>query len=283
MQPERKFRLSKDIPLAEYPKPEVFLAEARRLIEEAQKQGMILRVMGPIALYFHFPEFVDLYRRMERLGDRVFTDIDFASYGKFRGKIVPFFQAYGYELEKRAAMISGNTRHIYFGDRVPMIDVFFDQLAYNHPVDYRGRLEIHPYCVSLTDLLLQKLQIVQINDKDLKDAMLLLLAGPVGEVDVDNAHTSSVNPPAGRINIRYLARLMSDDWGFYYTSTTNLAKIKMAVDQVPALTEQNRELIGERADSIVQHIEKAPKTSKWKGRAKVGTKKPWYNEVSDWS
>jgi len=271
MQPERKFRLPKDIPLQEYPKPEDFLEEARRLIEEGKKQGIILRVMGPIALHFHFPEYVDLYRRMERLGNRVFTDIDFASYGKCRGKIVPFFQMHGYELEKRAAMLSGNTRHIYFGSRVPMIDVFFDQLAYNHPIDYRGRLEIHPYCVSLTDLLLQKLQIVQINDKDLKDAMLLLLAATVGELE------------AGKINHRYLAKLMSDDWGFYYTSTMNLAKVKMAVDQVSVLTDQHRGLIREQVDDIVRHIENVPKSRKWKGRAKVGTKKPWYNEVSDWS
>src|SRR3972149_7398862 len=105
MENVKKFRLPKDIPLEEYPKPEVFLEEARRLIEEAQKQGIVLRVMGPIALHFYFHEYVDLYRRMERLGDRVFTDIDFASYGKCRSKIVPFFQAQGYELEKRAALI----------------------------------------------------------------------------------------------------------------------------------------------------------------------------------
>jgi len=271
MQPGRKFRLPKDIPLQEYPKPDDFLTETRWLIDEAHKEGIILRVMGPIALHFHFPEYVGLYRQMERLGDRVFTDIDFASYGKYRGKIVPFFQTHGYELEKRAAMLSGNTRHIYFGGRVPMIDVFFDQLAYNHPIDYRGRLEIHPYCVSLTDLLLQKLQIVQINDKDLKDAMLLLLAATVGELEV------------GKINHRYLAKLMSDDWGFYYTSTMNLAKVKMAVDQVSVLTGQHRGLIRERIDDIVRHIENVHKSGKWKGRAKVGTKKPWYNEVSDWS
>jgi len=271
MQPVHKFKLPKDIPLEEYPKPEAFLEEAQRLTDEAQKQGIILRVMGPIALHFHFPEYVDLYRRMERLGDRVFTDIDYASYGKCRGKIVPFFQAQGYDLEKRAAMISGNTRHIYFGSRVPMIDVFFDQLAYNHPIDYRRRLEIHPYCVSLTDLLLQKLQIVQINDKDLKDAMLLLLAATIGEVE------------AGKINLHYLAKLMSDDWGFFYTSTTNLVKVKMAVDQVAVLTDQQRDMIRKRVDEIVLGIENAPKSGKWKGRAKVGTKKPWYNEVSDWS
>jgi hypothetical protein len=230
-----------------------------------------LRVMGPIALHFYFPDFVDLYRKMERLGDRVFTDIDYASYGKCRGKIVPFFEKQNFTLEKRAAMLSGNTRHIYFGDRIPMIDVFFDQLSYNHPIDYRGRLEIHPYCVSLTDLLLQKLQIVQINDKDLKDGMLLLLAAQVGDTDKE------------MINTKYVAKLMSDDWGFYYTSTMNLEKIKLASSAVPILTDHHRLAIAQNADRIIQAIENAPKSGKWKGRAKVGTKKPWYNEVSDWA
>ena len=47
---QKQFRLPKDIPLGEYPKPEVYLEEGRRLTEDAQKQGIILRVMGPIAL-----------------------------------------------------------------------------------------------------------------------------------------------------------------------------------------------------------------------------------------
>jgi hypothetical protein len=38
MLPVKKFRLPKDIPLEEYPKPEEYLNEARRLTEEAQKQ-----------------------------------------------------------------------------------------------------------------------------------------------------------------------------------------------------------------------------------------------------
>lgn len=267
---ERKFRLPKDIPIEEYPQPEEYLSETKRLIEEGQKQGIKLRVMGPIALHFFFPEYVDLYRKMERLGDRVFTDIDYASYGKSRGKIVPFFETQNYTLEKRAAMISGNSRHIYFGDRIPMIDVFFDKLSYNHPIDYRGRLDIHPYCVSLADLLLQKLQIVQINDKDLKDGMLLLLAARIGESD------------EGMINAKYIAKLMSDDWGFYHTSTMNLEKIKLSSAGVTVLTDQHRSVIAEKADKLLQEIENTPKSGKWKSRSKVGTKKLWYNEIPDW-
>lgn len=267
---ERKFRLPKDISMEEYPKPETYLEEARHLTDEAQKQGMILRVMGPIALHFYFPEYVDLYRRMERLGERVFTDIDYASYGKFRNQMVPFFQQQGYALEKRAAMISGGTRLIFFDGRIPMIDVFYDRLDYNHPIQYKGRLEIHPYCVSLTDLLLQKLQIVQINDKDLKDAMLLLLAAKVGETE------------AGMINAKYVAGLMSEDWGFYHTSTTNLGRIQTAVDGVNALDDTQRGRICEQANLVIKYIEDAPKSWGWKLRAKTGTKKIWYKEVSDW-
>ncbi len=125
-------------------------------------------------------------------------------------------------------------------------------------------------CVSLTDLLLQKLQIVQINDKDLKDAMLLLLAAHVGGLD------------SGMINLKYLAKLMSDDWGFYYTATANLEKVKGTVDGVAVFLDAHRVIIREKADQILQAIENAPKSGKWKGRAKVGTRKPWYNEVSDW-
>ena len=223
-----QFRLPKDIPMSEYPKPEAYLEEGRRLAEDAQKLGIVLRVMGPIALHYYFPDYVDLYSRMERLGERVFTDIDFAAYGKHRGKLVPFFENHGYELEKRAAMVSGGTRLIFFSSNIPMIDVFFDKLDYNHPIDYRGRLENHPHCVSLADLMLQKLQIVQINDKDLKDAMLLLLAAPLGETDKDG------------INIKYIAKLFADDWGFYHTATNNLKKIKDATAGVKALTDEQR-------------------------------------------
>jgi hypothetical protein len=268
---ERKFRLPKDIPLEEYPKPEVYLEEARRLIEAAQQQGLILRVMGPIALHYYFPDYVDLYQRMERLGERVFTDIDYAAYGKHRGKLVGFFQSQGYDYDRRTMMLFGQNRHIYFSERIPMIDVFFDRLDMNHCVDYKGRLEIHPYCVSLTDLLLQKLQIVQINDKDLKDGMLLLLAAPVGDDDRD------------QINRRYVAKIMADDWGFYYTATTNLGRIKAAMAGVAALSDEQRATISTKADLILRAIEDAPKSGRWKRRAQVGTKKPWYNEVSDWA
>ncbi len=125
-----------------------------------------------------------------------------------------------------------------------MIDVFFDRLNYNHPIDYRGRLDSIRYCVSLTDLLLQKLQIVQINDKDLKDAMLLLLAG---EVSPTGGRRPSI---AG-----YVAQLMADDWGFYHTATANLDKVGESAAGVAALSGSNASDIAENAAAILRQIE----------------------------
>jgi hypothetical protein len=264
------FRLPKEIPMEEYPKPEVFLDEARRLVDDAQRQGLYLRVMGPIALHFHFPQYVDLYYKLERLGERVFTDIDFASYGKFRGKMVDFFHNQGYEIEKQAMLVLGQQRHIYFGGAVPMIDIFYDALDMNHKVDYTHRLELHPYCVTLTDLLLQKLQIVQINEKDLKDCLLLFTASPVDTTDT------------GAINASYVAKIMANDWGFCYTSTMNLEKVKKIAEMVPALTPEQRVTICSRVDQVLSVIENEPKSLKWKMRARTGAKKQWYNEVADW-
>jgi hypothetical protein len=265
----KQFRLPKDIPLEEYPKPETYLSETRRLIEAARQRNLVIRVMGPIALHLYFPEHVELYRRMERLGERVFTDIDFAAYGKQRPQLVEFFVQQGYNFDKDTMMYFGQERHIYFGDTIPMIDVFFDRLDMNHMVDYRGRLEIHPLCVSLTDLLLQKLQIWEINDKDLKDAMLLLLAGSMQAGDGPG------------VSLGYLARRMSDDWGFYYTSTTNLSRLKEAMSRVPVLDEAMQQQIGARVDQILAAIENEPKTWKWKLRARSGARQPWYKEVYD--
>jgi hypothetical protein len=143
-------------------------------------------------------------------------------------------------------------------------------LDYNHPIDYRNRLNLDEYCVSLADLMLQKLQIVQINDKDIKDAMLLLLAAPLGDKDKHE------------INAQYIAKLFSDDWGFYYTGTTNLAKIKSALDDVKALNDEHRAIISNKVDQFIEIIEKMPKSGKWKSRAKTGASKIWYKEVADW-
>jgi hypothetical protein len=100
--------------------------------------------------------------------------------------------------------------------------------------------------------------------------MLLLLAARVG------VHAE------GEIDAPYVTKIMGDDWGFYHTATTNLGKVKAAVDGVPALGDAEKAIILGNAEELLLALEREPKSGKWKRRADVGTKKPWYNEVSDW-
>ena len=94
-----------------------------------------MRVMGPLALHYYFPEQVDLYARLERLGERYFTDIDFVADGKSGGKIKGLMEKLGYECDVNTLMMTGKTRQIYYGGAVPMIDVFLDKLDYCHEVE----------------------------------------------------------------------------------------------------------------------------------------------------
>ena len=266
-----EFILPKDIPIENYPSPEVFLSEGRRIVEAAQQRGIIMRVMGPLALHYYFPDQVELYRALERLGERTFTDIDYAAYGKGQGKMKGFMETLGYECDLNTLMASGKTRHIYFGGAVPMIDVFFDKLDYCHEVAYKDRLELDEYSVSQADILLQKLQIWEINDKDLKDIEYLFVVAEVGDDD----HK--------KINQSYVAKRFADDWGFWYTATTNLGRVKEHCDKVGALSTAQREQIKARCDQFLARIEAEPKSKGWHKRAKKGTEKIWYNTgFSDW-
>jgi hypothetical protein len=267
-----RFILPRDIPIEDYPRPEVFLSEGRRLVEEAQTRGLIVRVMGPLALHYYFPDQIDLYSRLERLGERYFTDIDLAAYGKQRRMIRPFMEEMGYECELQTLALSGDTRQIYYAGPVPMIDVFFDKLDYCHEVSYEGRLELHPYCVSLSDVLLQKLQIVEINDKDLKDIEFLLIAAEIGADDSE------------KINARYIAKRFAEDWGFWYTATQlNLPKVKSHCTSGHVLSQDMSGRVIAQADKLLASIDAEPKTKSWNKRAKKGTGKIWYNEdFSDW-
>jgi len=267
----KKFRLPTEIPLEEYPSSEEFIAEALDCVEEAEKEGIILRIMGGMAIYLHSQEYENLWRMLGRLGERVFTDIDFASYGRYGDKLLKFFEKRGYSYDPRLLWHYGRQRQIFFGGRVPMVEVFFDRLEMCHTINFKGRLEVDKPTLPPTELMLQKLQIVELNEKDIKDLIVLLRAHPVGMDDED------------KINLNVLKRAgLMDDWGFWYTVTTNLRKVRESLRGYDVLSDEDVGVVDERIKRLLEFLEKEPKSLKWKMRARVGTKKKWYREVEDW-
>jgi len=249
---------------------EEFERQALDIVRAAEKSGIHLRLLGAVAFRIHCPAHRDLQLAMQR----VLTDIDFAAYYKQEKAIDKFFmKELGYE-SQQAALTPGLMvgRKIYDdpGGTRPHIDVFFDKLNMCHVVSWeKGRLEIDSVTISLADLMLEKLQIVHINEKDVKDVMMLLREHEVGD------HDHEV------VNIDYISKLMSKDWGFYHTSTTNLRKIKSLLGEYDALSAEDRDVISVRIDEMLAMIEKEPKSVGWKLRAKIGTKKQWYNDVEE--
>ncbi|MBW2120954.1 MAG: hypothetical protein JRH07_03800 [Deltaproteobacteria bacterium] len=264
------FRLPSEIPEEEWPDPSVFIEEAKACVREAQEKGIVIRIMGGMAIYLHSQEHEELWKRLGRLGKKVFTDIDYVSYGKYRAKLLKFFETRGFTINQRMLYLYGKARHIYYGSRIPMVEVFYDKLEMNHTILYAGRLEADSPTLPLAELLLQKIQMVHMNEKDVKDTIVLLRAHEVGDDDDD------------RINRKAVGERLLSDWGFYYTATSNLKKVRESLTGYDALDEQDVSVVDKRLGELLKYLEEGPKSVRWKLRAKLGTKVKWYNVIDDW-
>ena len=117
--------------------------------------------------------------------------------------------------------------------------------------------------------MLEKLQIVKINEKDIKDLIVLILEHEIGENGKET------------VNAKHIAKILAKDWGFYYTVTTNLNKVESFLQKYEVLTQENKEVISTRIKKLLKYIEDEPKPLKWKLRAKIGPAAKWYEEVEE--
>jgi hypothetical protein len=249
---------------------EEFERQALEIIGTAESKGIQLRLLGAVAFRIRCPVNQGLQESMHR----VLTDIDFAAYYKQEKAIDKLFmKEMGYESQTASltpGLMVGRKIYLDPGDARPHIDIFFDKLNMCHVVSWeKGQLGIHDVTISLAHLLLEKLQIVHINEKDVKDVMMLFLEHKVADKDSDG------------IDGVYVSKILAKDWGFYYTSTMNLGKVKALLGEYDALSPVDCEVITGRIDELLKMIEAEPKSLAWKLRSKVGTKKQWYNDVEE--
>ena len=243
------------------------LAEGRRILNAAAQNHVNIRWMGAGAIATHSPRFRYL---LKETGRRL-TDLDFMGSSKDFDRMQGLLEPLGYQpMRWVGEAYTVGERSIYVhGTTGIKIDIFFDQLKMCHTIDFRKRLDADPLTISLADLLLEKMQIVRINEKDIIDTIVLLSEHDIGKNDNET------------INVDYISNLLSQDWGFYYTVTTNLNKIKDYPSKYPGLAPENMENVRGKVDEILQAIETRPKSSSWKFRARIGTRKKWYVDVEE--
>jgi len=265
----------------------VFIQEAETIVEEAEKKGITLRILGGLGVAMHCQEFRDFAIKLGRTGTGVvegqeYSDIDFISYRKYRDRIKDFFSDIGYAKRRATLSSAASERQIYYHPKGwTYVDIFYDQLLVaNHPLDFKGRLELDHPTIPVTDMLLEKIQMWEaFSVKDLKDCLVLLKAHKVEEKGGKES-----------IDASYIAKLLAGDWGFWYTATTNLKKIKKFVSDIDKLgaeaeidpsrfEKKDREEIVGKIETLLERIDRESKSFAWKMRSKAGTKKRWYNHV----
>jgi hypothetical protein len=254
---------------------EAMIKIATKIVEEAQSRGIYLRIMGALAIFMHSMDYIDIFKSLKRLGSdrRFFTDIDLIGYSKQRGHIRNLMEKYFNFAIDRYMLLFYKDRMIYYSNDAYHIDVFLDKLCFSHDIDLRGRLELDYPTITLADLLLEKFQIHEINEKDIKDVIILLRAHKVGDVDGKDI-----------LNAKRIAKVLSNDWGFWYDFKINTEKVlhflKTYVNQgiisIDDAAYTERSLM-----DIIEYVDKEPKTNKWMKRAKEGEKKKWWRDVEE--
>lgn len=231
-------------------------------MEEAEKRNIVIRIIGAMAVRTHCPKF----KHIEYEFGRVLTDIDFVAYTKARSSIAKLFGDLGYKEENKTVtrMYGRSVFH-----NAIHLDVFYDKLLFCHEVALKGKLEMDYPTIPLAELVLEKLQIVEINEKDIIDCICLLLEHDVGNSDNET------------INVKRIAKLFSNDWGWWRTGTMNLHNILKYSNYCDKLSTEEKTTVNKKVNSILDTLEKTPKSLKWKMRSKIGDKKKWYDDVEE--
>jgi hypothetical protein len=236
------------------------IEEAVRICETAAAAGITVRLAGGLAIQYLTPEFPP------RGGDS--QDLDLATMSRDRRSLSEHLAGRGYVADKTFNALYGH-KQLYFQSTETgrSVDVLVDRLHMCHTVEFAGRLGRMPLTLDLTDLLLSKLQIVELNEKDAQDVLYLCSAHPVSDGDAP-----------GTIGLDRIRLIVGNDWGWWRTATMNLDRITALADSdgqrlVPAGGQHHAV---EQLRVLREAMETVPKSLRWKARARVGERVRWY-------
>jgi hypothetical protein len=177
---------------------EKFENELQRILFASEENNVTLRVIGSLAFQMHCPKYGYLQAAM----GRAYTDIDFAGYRKEAKAVSEMMTALDYKESKEVYIMSEGDRSIFHQINGSLyVDVFYDKLDFSHVISWANRLDVDSPTIPLSELLLEKMQIFEINEKDIIDTIMLLLEHPLGNSDQEV------------INMERIAQLLAKDWG----------------------------------------------------------------------
>ncbi len=239
-------------------KPDV-VEEARRVAAISDERGVALRLLGGVAVNVRAGDGLEPAFRRE------YADMDFITPKGRSAEARKLFESLGYAPQTRFNALYGSERLLFFDeDHGRQVDVLVGTFRMCHEVPIGKRLDLEPMTIPLAELLLTKLQIIELNEKDVRDSLAILHDHPVEESDGD------------AVNAAQVAKLCASDWGLWRTITANLEDLKEHLDSYD-IDEGGKGRIDRGVERLRGRIEEEPKPLKWKMRAKIGDRKRWYD------
>jgi hypothetical protein len=267
------------------------LPEAFGLARGAAADGLGLKLLGGLAVRVICPSFPPRLRRDQ--------DIDFGCLSKGRKNVAAYLERNGCEPDRRFNNLNGDRQMYFTAPSGRPIDVMVDRLAMCHILDFRPTFDRLPFTLDVVDLLLSKLQIVELNEKDARDLLQLLAAMPLasgretsgretsrgedrGEARHPGRHAREADgdiPQSGAqfIDTDRFSKVLGADWGWWRTVTANLEKLPALAAERPHLQPPEPPFDAAQAcQRLLELAESAPKSVKWRLRANVGDRVRWY-------
>jgi hypothetical protein len=235
------------------------IAEARRLNAAAKGMGVVARLLGGAAIV------LSTDRPLPPALQRAYKDLDYVVRRADARPWRDLLEANGYDADVQFNSLHGSQRLLHF-DPVNnrQLDTFVSTFAMCHTIDLEDRLPDDSPTLAPEDILLTKLQVIEVNDKDLIDTIALLLSHPV------------VSGDRPGINRERLAKVVGTDWGWYTTVSDNLARVAARLPSID-LDHAAARAVEQRLAEVQETIANAPKSLKWRARARVGRRIPWYD------
>ncbi|MHA2072396.1 MAG: hypothetical protein ACW985_11500 [Candidatus Thorarchaeota archaeon] len=234
--------------------------ESSRILTGAKRRNAVLRLVGGLAIHVHCAE--------HHFCDRSHGDMDFVGLSSQYESIVQVMKEAEYIENTNMTVSTGGSRLLFEKPgAADHIDVFLDRIDIEHEIDLKDRLEIEKDTISVSDLLLLKLTITRLNEKDIRDIITMVKDLQMGKDD-----------SPGTINIAYIADLCAKSWGLHHDVT---ASVRRTLDYLPrySLPEiVSSEVVG-RLRVIEDAILKATKSLRWKLRALLGERVSWRREI----
>lgn len=242
-------------------------AEARRLLAEIERTGIGARLIGGMAIRLLAAD------RLHPAFERPIQDLDFILARRQRPGFNALLVGAGYVPQERFNALHGAHRLLYDDpSHGRQIDVFVESFSMCHELPLAEDIPIQPHTLPAADVLMTKLQIVQLNEKDRRDLYALLYSHTVP--------AKAGGAGAGAIDVERIVALTSNDWGLQHTFELNLARLRSALSDQPLTAGQAASVAG-RIDALARAIDQAPKSRRWKLRDKVGERKRWYEEPEE--